>query len=147
MPDIDPPGLAGEEVAALRAAVLVLGRRLRQQAAGEEISAAEMSVLGRVFRDGEQTPGRLAKAEHVQPPSMTRTIERLVGRGYLQRTPHPEDGRQHLVSLTETGRQVIAETRSLRNRWLAEHAGQLTAGERRALRSAIPALARLAELP
>ena len=57
-----------ETVAVLRAAVMVLARRLRYQQAGDDdLSATEMAVLGRIGRCGPMTPGQLARAEHVQP--------------------------------------------------------------------------------
>lgn len=136
-----------DAIAALRGAVLVMARRLRHQQPGDGLSATEVAVLGRVFRDGPLTPGQLARAEHVQPPSMTRIVERLTDRGYLRREPHPDDGRQVLISHTESGQAFIDHTRALRTRWLAEHFERLTAEDQRAIVTAVPALSRLAELP
>src|SRR5881398_293013 len=96
-----------EDVAALRGAVLILARRLRHQQAGDELSPSEAAVMGRVGRTGPMTPGQLAKSEHVQPPSMTRIIERLEARGFLLRTPDPHDRRQVLVSRTDAGNQFV----------------------------------------
>jgi DNA-binding MarR family transcriptional regulator len=137
-----------ETVAVLRAAVLVLARRLRYQVAGDDVlSATELAVLGRIGRCGPMTPGQLAKAEHMQPPSMTKVIESLEGRGMLRREPHPTDGRQYLVSRTETAEVFVEESRQLRTAWLASHLAGLSAPDRRAIAAAAPALARLAELP
>ena len=135
-------------VAALRAAVLVLARRLRYQLAGDdELSATELAVLGRIGRCGPLTPGQLARAEHVRPPSMTKVIESLEGRGMLSRRPHPTDGRQYLLSRTETAEAFVEASRQLRTAWLADHLEQLTPDERDAIAAAAPALGRLAELP
>ncbi len=137
-----------EVVAALRAAVLVLARRLRYQLAGDDdLSATELAVLGRVGRCGPMTPGQLARAEHVRPPSMTKVIESLEGRGMLTRCPHPTDGRQYLVSRTEAAEAFVEASRRLRTAWLADHLAQLTPAERDAITAAVPALSRLAELP
>jgi len=136
-----------ESVARLRAAVLVLSRRLRNQASDDDLSATELAVLGRVQREGRQTPGGLARAEHVQPPSMTRIVERLEKRGYLRREPDPEDGRQQRISVTDGGLDFIERTREQRNRWLAGQLDRLPPTEQLALRTALPALLRLAELP
>lgn len=136
-----------ESVARLRAAVLVLSRRLRNQASDDDLSATELAVLGRVQREGRQTPGGLARAEHVQPPSMTRIVERLEKRGYLRREPDPEDGRQQRISVTDGGLDFVERTREQRNRWLAGQLERLPPTEQLALRAALPALLRLAELP
>ena len=142
-----PAPLDAETIAQLRRAVLVLARRLRRYLADDELSATEVAVLGRVYRDGPCTPGSLARAEHVQPPSMTRVIERLEQRGYLERTPDPTDGRQVLIAGTARGQEFIEESRSMRDAWLTAHLEQLDDADRAAVQAAAAALARLADLP
>ncbi|MEP6560416.1 MAG: MarR family transcriptional regulator, partial [Nakamurella sp.] len=88
----------------------------------------------------------LARAEHVQPPSMTKVIERLEGRGMLRREPHPSDGRQYLVSRTELAEAFVNESRKLRTRWLAQHVSRLSVAEQQTLAAAAPALNKLAEM-
>jgi DNA-binding MarR family transcriptional regulator len=141
-----PHTMDEETVAALRAAVLVLARRLRQQVADDDLSATDIAVLGRIGRCGPMTPGQLARAEHVQPPSMTKVIERLEARGMLSRQPHPTDGRQYLVSRTELAETFVNESRKLRTAWLAEHLAGLSAEDQMNLAVAAPALAKLAEM-
>ena len=137
-----------ETVAVLRAAVMVLARRLRYHQAGDDdLSATEMAVLGRIGRCGPMTPGQLARAEHVQPPSMTKVIESLEGRGLLRRDRHPTDGRQYMVSRTEAGEEFVAASKQVRTVWLTSHLAGLSAADRRAILAAAPALSRLAELP
>ncbi len=148
-----PSRVDEETVAALRAAVMVLARRLRYQLAGDQLagsddlSATELAVLGRVGRCGPMTPGQLARAEHVRPPSMTKVIESLEGRGLLRREPHPTDGRQYLVSRTEAAEAFVEASRKLRTAWLADHVGKLSDSDQQAIAAATAALGRLAELP
>ncbi len=137
-----------EAVAALRGAVLRLGRRLRYQTLGDfDLSATEFAVLARIGRCGPMAPSALARAEHVKPPSMTKVIENLEERGLVRRDPHPTDGRQCLISKTEAGQAFSRESRERRTAWLAEQMSMLTEAERRALLDAAPALERLADLP
>ena len=137
-----------ETVAALRAAVLVLARRMRYQVAGGDApSAPEKCLRGRGGRCGPMTPGQLARAEHVQPPSMTKVIESLEARGMLRRDPHPTDGRQYLVSRTEAAEAFVTESKRVRSAWLASRLELLSDADRRAIAAAAPALARLAEQP
>lgn len=137
-----------DTVAALRAAVMVLARRLRYQLAGDDdLSATELSVLGRIGRCGPMTPGQLAGAEYVRPPSMTKVIESLENRGMLSRGPHPTDRRQYLVSRTEAAEAFVEASRQLRTVWLADHLARLSPDDRAAIAAATPALNRLAELP
>jgi DNA-binding MarR family transcriptional regulator len=139
--------LSVEEVSRLRTSLLVLVRRLRNTTLGNELSATAFSVLVRVNRDGPLAPGQLAKAEHVQPPSMTRIVEALESAGYLSRAPHPDDKRQSLLSVTPAGEDYINETRRERNSWLVQHMDQLSADEQAVLKAAIPVLQRMAEMP
>jgi DNA-binding MarR family transcriptional regulator len=137
-----------ETVAALRGAVLRLGRRLRYQTIGDaHLSATELAVLGRIGLCGPMAPSALARAEHVKPPSMTKVIENLEERGLVRRDPHPTDRRQCLISRTRAGETFGEQTRALRTAWLAERLGELTDAERQSVLAAAPALQRLADLP
>lgn len=140
------PVVPVEDVAALRGAVLILARRLRHQQAGDELSPSEAAVMGRVGRAGPMTPGQLARSEHVQPPSMTRIIERLETRGFLLRTPDPTDRRQVLVSRTDAGNDFVERSRAVRTAWLTQQVSKLEPDDQRVLAAAAAALTRLAEL-
>lgn len=82
------------------------------------------------------TPGALAIRERVRPPSMTRVIASLADMGFVDRAPHPIDGRQVLVSVSESGAEVVKAARRARQEWLAERLATLNRSERDILRSA-----------
>lgn len=82
------------------------------------------------------TPGALAIRERVRPPSMTRVIASLAGMGFVDRAPHPIDGRQVLVSVSESGAELVKAARRARQEWLAERLATLNRSERDILRSA-----------
>ncbi|MYW02152.1 MarR family transcriptional regulator [Streptomyces sp. SID3343] len=132
-------------VSALRASVLKLSRRLRNQRADETLSPTQLSVLTVLVARGAMTPGELARQEKVQPPSMTRVIAGLEERGLVRREPHADDRRQVVVSATEPAAAVVEENRRLGNAWLAEHLAQLSPEENEALRAALPVLEKLAQ--
>ena len=137
-----------EAVAALRGAVLRLGRRLRYQTLGDgDLSATELAVLGRIGRCGPMAPSALARAEHVKPPSMTKVIESLEERHLVRRDPHPTDRRQCLISRTDEGEAFVLETRRRRTAWLAQQMSELSPDERATLLAAGPVLDLLADLP
>jgi DNA-binding MarR family transcriptional regulator len=133
-------------VSDLRAAVMRLSRRLRNQRVDESLSPTEMSVLATLARCGSATPGELARKEHVQPPSMTRIVAMLEGKGLVRREPHPEDRRQVVVSSTEQAAAMLEESRLKRNAWLAGLAESLSEEELAVLRQAAPVLEKLAHL-
>lgn len=135
-------GLASE----LRTGVMRLRRRLiAERHPANELSIGAMAVLGGLLREGEMTVGALAARERVQPPSMTRTVSCLVDLGYAERVPHPSDGRQVVVRLTDAGRAAVLADRARRDEWLAVRLAELSAEERDVLRRAAPLLQRLAQ--
>ena len=135
-------GLASE----LRAGVMRLRRRLvAERHPDNDLSIAHMVVLGLLVRRGEQTVGELARAERVQPPSMTRTVNCLESDGHVVRRAHETDGRQVVVSITDEGRAAVLADRQRRDAWLARQLGSLSPTERATLRDAAPILARLAQ--
>ncbi|RYB93375.1 MarR family transcriptional regulator [Nocardioides oleivorans] len=134
-------GLASE----LRGGVMRLRRRLMSERHPDnDLSISQMVVLGLLVRLGDQTVGDLARAERVQPPSMTRTVNCLEQDGFVVRRPHETDGRQVVVSLTDAGRAAVLADRERRDAWLARRLDALTDAERETLREAAPILARLA---
>jgi DNA-binding MarR family transcriptional regulator len=134
-------GLAAE----LRVAVMRLRRRLaNERHPANELSLGQMAVLALLFREDEQTIGQLARAERVQPPSMTRTVNCLEELGLVVRQGAERDGRLVVVTLADRGREVLLADRRRRDAWLAQRLAELDPDEREALRRAAPVLARLA---
>jgi DNA-binding MarR family transcriptional regulator len=129
----------------LRVSVMRLARRIRQQRSADDISVGQYSVLGALVTHGPRTPRELADHERVQPPSMTRTINCLLEAGLVERTDHPLDGRQVLVSVTDHGARIIEETRKQRTAWLAQRLAELTPAERTTLAEASQLVLRLAD--
>ncbi len=82
------------------------------------------------------TPTGLADIERVSTPSMTRTINCLVEGGLVTKTPHPGDGRQVVVTLTEAGEQVMQRTAAQRDCWMVDQLAPLNDEELEVLRRA-----------
>ncbi len=135
-------GLSG----ALRVSVMRLSRRLRNERdVSDDMTASHLAVLGTLWRCGALTIGDLAALEKVQPPSMTRTVNRLCEKGLVVRTTHTDDKRVVVVSLTSTAEAVIRESRRRKEAWLNLRLKELTPAERRILRDAAPILERLSQ--
>lgn len=98
MPDSDAR-LASD----LSLAVMRLARQLRFRNPSSPVSLSQLSALAMLANEGPMTPGALAVRERVRPPSMTRVIASLAEMGLVDRTPHPVDGRQVLVSVSRPG--------------------------------------------
>jgi DNA-binding MarR family transcriptional regulator len=128
----------------LRLAVVRLGRRLRAQRPDSMVTLTQQSALSCLHKCGPLTPGELATKEGVQPPSMTRVIAALEERGLATRTPHPTDGRQAIVELSEAGRAYIQADVTARERWLDSRLAALTESEREILSQAAEIIDRMA---
>jgi DNA-binding MarR family transcriptional regulator len=134
---------------AMRISVSRLARRLRAErlAKGLEpgLSDTQFAALAALERHGDMTPGELADHEKVQPPSMTRVIALLEERSLVKRGPHATDRRQVVLTVTESGRAVVLQSRRLREAWLAQRLHELTPQERATLRAAAPILEKLSQ--
>lgn len=127
----------------LRLAVVRLNRRLRGQRGDTRVSLTQISALSTLDIYGPMTPGTLAARERVQPPSMTRIIAGLEQMGFIERVPHPTDGRQIIVSMSEIGAQFIKDEVHAREVWMDSRLAELDESELRTLRAATAIIDRM----
>jgi DNA-binding MarR family transcriptional regulator len=74
------------------------------------IESWEFDVLAALRRAGvpyELSPGRLLRETLVTSGTMTNRVDRLVGRGLVERLPDPHDRRGVLVRLTAEGKVAV----------------------------------------
>jgi DNA-binding MarR family transcriptional regulator len=85
--------------------------QLRRSAFSEHgLEPWEFDVLAALRRAGppyELSPGRLLQETLVTSGTMTNRVDRLAGRGLVERRPDPHDRRGVLVRLTHTGRSTV----------------------------------------
>jgi DNA-binding MarR family transcriptional regulator len=110
-----------------------LARQLRFRRPESSVSLSQLSALSTLAKEGAMTPGALALRERVRPPSMTRVIASLAELGFVARSAHPADGRQVLVSVSDTGAELIEAERRASQEWLKARLAQLNADQRKAL--------------
>src|SRR5690349_373961 len=126
-----------------------LARRLdldRAQAfARHSLESSEFDVLSALRRAGKPyqlSPGQLVQETLVTSGTMTNRVDRLVGKGLVERLPDPDDRRGVQVRLTASGR--VAVDGAIDSLLAHEHellAG-LTADEAKALADALRTLSR-----
>ncbi len=120
----------------LRLAVMRFSRRLRSQRVDSSVTLTHLAALSTLKRHGPMSPGELAAHERVQPPSMTRVVVALERMGLVTRTPHPTDGRQVVIDLTDAAEQLLLDEARAREAWLSGQLHQLSAEDRATLREA-----------
>jgi DNA-binding MarR family transcriptional regulator len=82
----------------------------REAFAAHGIEPWEFDVLAALRRAGppyELSPGRLLRETLVTSGTMTNRVDRLAGRGYVERYPDPEDRRGVIVRLTGEGKAAV----------------------------------------
>ena len=139
---VSPRLLAGE----LRVVVGQLRRRVRERTNKGDLTLSQIAVLGQLDREGPATVTALAHAEGVRPQSMGATVGALQEAGFVTGAADPADGRQTLLTLTESGRAWIKASRAAREDWLSGAIrAHLSPSEQDVLARAIELLKRLVE--
>jgi len=130
----------------LRALIGQFKRMFRDQASWGDMTLSQVSVLGRLDRDGPATVTNLARAVGVRPQSMGATVSALETTGLVSGAPDPNDGRQTIWSLTPACREWLRVGRAAREDWLF-HVIQkrLSAAEQEQLANGLALLKRLTE--
>src|ERR1700749_2714194 len=111
---VDAANLAAE----LHGLVGKLKRRLREQASAGDLTPSQSAVLRHLGRDGPTTVTALAKMEGVRPQSMGATVAGLEALGLVKGAPDAKDGRQTILSLTPSCRELIRTGRAARQDWV-----------------------------
>lgn len=68
-----------------------------------DVTAAQLKVLCSIHHQGSLSPVELKKILSVDLGALTRMLDRLVCKGWVQRLPNPKDKRGVLISLTPEG--------------------------------------------
>lgn len=100
----------------------LLETRINRALKGTELSYAQLAMLNHfgAFPGESWTITRLAGAFEIGQPGVSKTVRRLVDKGYLRVEPDPEDGRVKFHHLTEQGKARYDEAlrRLLPEGWL-----------------------------
>jgi DNA-binding MarR family transcriptional regulator len=126
----------------LHSAAIHLLRQVRSQDTATREAPARLSALSVLVFGGPVTLGRLAAAEQVKPPTMTRIVTGLERSGLAERFADPGDARKVKIRATSKGVRLLRDSRQRRIEYLGWHLGGLTAEELRALQQAADILER-----
>jgi DNA-binding MarR family transcriptional regulator len=96
------------------------------------IELTQWATLRRINRS-PCTMSELARHKGVGLPTMSKSIEMLVRKGWVERWIDKTDRRQTLVRLTPDGRRVLSESRAHLEELLDQRLGKMTATERSGL--------------
>lgn len=141
MTDWTPEHAARELLTILPLLNRIVAVEVRREA-GEETTIPQFRVLAHLS-GGALTLSELARRRYVTLQSMSELAQLLVERGWIARTPDPNDRRQQLLTLTDHGREHYQRALSLMVVRLAPLLAQLSADEMASIGVALPALHRV----
>jgi DNA-binding MarR family transcriptional regulator len=98
----------------LHSSAIHLLRAVRKVDEASGLTAARLSALSVLVFGGPTTLGRLAQAEQVSAPTMSRLVAGLERDGLAIREAHDSDGRAVVVRATDEGRRLLEEGRERR---------------------------------
>jgi DNA-binding MarR family transcriptional regulator len=135
--------IALDEIASrLNSVSIHLVRRARTADAALGVPPGQLSALSILVFGGECTIARLAGAEQVTSPTMTRIVDGLERSGLAERHPHPDDRRATLVRPTAAGRHLMERGRRRRVEVLTSLLDRLSEDDLNAVERALDAVAR-----
>jgi len=160
--DLNPESSAERDAESLHAAAIHLLRKLRRtdtQISGQSgphshagpargasawtANPARLSALSVIVFSGPITLGRLAQAEQVRPPTMTRIVHALEAQSLVTKSGDPNDRRTIRIAATMKGKRLLLEGRNRRLHTLSTQIAALTPAEQATLCQALPILHKL----
>ena len=100
---------------------------------GHDLEMWDYAVLTGLEHGSAPTQTQLAFAVGRDKTRLIPILDRLEARGLLRRTPDPDDRRNRVVALTESGRSLLKQCRASIRALEDDLLGDLTPGQRRTL--------------
>jgi DNA-binding MarR family transcriptional regulator len=130
---------------ASRALVAVIARSLADVL--DQITLPQLRVLVVLCAEGPLRSGVLADRLGIHQSTFTRTADRLVAQGWIQREVSPESRREIIVELTEEGHELVLSVMKARRAEIERILRQASPEQRSAIRIGFEAFAGAAGEP
>jgi DNA-binding MarR family transcriptional regulator len=114
-------------------AVLAASKALVGVAAGSlapvehELTLVQFRALLLVAEGRASAPGDLAARLDIHPSNATRLVDRLVSKGFVDRSTAPDDRRSVVLDATDEGRAIIGRVLDSRRRQIEQILGRMGA--------------------
>jgi DNA-binding MarR family transcriptional regulator len=142
---VDARQAARELLGAVMLVMRTVAAELRRSS-DDPLAPAQFGTMMRVAT-GPCTMSDLARHQAVSLPTVSKSIDALVRRGFIERCVDPMDRRQTLVRLTPTGQRKMADVRRRAEEFVARKLTALSSEERAQLVTATDLLTRIIESP
>lgn len=132
----------------MRAARVLVGIIARSITEVEhEVSITQFRVLVMIATRGSLNLGEVAEGLGVHPSNATRTVERLVVAGLIERAENPADRRYLVLKLTRQGHDIVERVMAYRRGAIESVLEDMPGARRQALATALGAFAEAAGEP
>ena len=89
------------------------------------LTVNQLNILAVIISEKQIRPGQLGQALGMEKSTISRTVDRMVGKGWLKVAPG-QDSRTQLLTVTHKGHHLLVSVTSI---WDALQAGILTTGD------------------
>lgn len=96
----------------LERASRVVSDRLTRDIGQAGVTADHWRVLRHLADGVGHSMGEIAEQQGINPPTLTKLVDRMVSKSMVQRAADPEDSRRVLVYATDSGLELMAELQS-----------------------------------
>jgi len=93
----------------LERASRAVAERLARDIGLDGVTSDHWRVLRHLADGAGHSMGEIADRERINPPTLTKLIDRMVGKSMVQRAADPEDSRRVLVYATDAGLDLLGE--------------------------------------
>ena len=102
-------------------------RRLSERLIPLKVTSAQLDVLANLFAGPEQglTQEQLVQRLLVSKGNVSSLLDRLCQRGWVIRSPHPDDRRSNLILLTVPGRQMAEQAVAVQRQFVEDLMGHI----------------------
>ncbi|SEQ38142.1 MarR family winged helix-turn-helix transcriptional regulator [Piscibacillus halophilus] len=118
----------------------LLNEQCCDQCCGQDVSVQQSHILFEVGRQHHPSMRDIANTLGVDITTFSRQVKSLINKGYITKTPHPDDQRIQILQLTEKGAQLEKDIDQYMNESLDQIFSQLNEDERQTVTYSIDLL-------
>jgi len=111
----------------------LLSENCCESCCGQEVSLIQSHIIYEIKRQHKPSMQDVANALGVDITTFSRQVKTLVEKGYVKKTPHQDDNRINVLSLTEAGEQVERDLETTMNENLDQIMSQFSQFERQSI--------------
>ncbi|WP_159540122.1 MarR family winged helix-turn-helix transcriptional regulator [Aeromicrobium sp. 9AM] len=128
------PQVAATAEDAVMQLMMAAGRRFRARTDGDTVDPSQATLLYTLKCRGAMRLGDIAEAMQLDASTVSRHVQQLGDRGFIDREPDPVDGRARIIALSRTGAATLKKSFDQRRAFLTQALADWDAADRERLR-------------